>query len=229
VDVGEDAARWQAAGAPVLPALVVDGVAHSLGHPVQVAALLGLAVETIEDPVRLGRDLDRILEAWLEAVALVPWQALLEPTPSRGRAALELAVNTFVPVRLLPAAFGDGRFPWPGDPTTGAGGDEALRRHELTLESRIAGTDDLLAFAEPIRLGWIAFLGESEDELRGAPDRPIVTPAGTLPYAGVLDAQRLHAAQHLRQVTTHLAAAGLPVIDFRPERLPGLRLPARIY
>jgi hypothetical protein len=213
VDVGEDAARWQAAGAPVLPALVVDGVAHSLGHPVQVAALLGLAVETIEDPVRLGRDLDRILEAWLEAVALVPWQALLEPTPSRGRAALELAVNTFVPVRLLPAA----------------GGDEALRRHELALESRIAGTDDLLAFAEPIRLGWIAFLGESEDELRGAPDRPIVTPAGTLPYAGVLDAQRLHAAQHLRQVTTHLAAAGLPVIDFRPERLPGLRLPARIY
>ena len=97
------------------------------------------------------------------------------------------------------------------------------------LESRIAGTEELLAFAQPIRCGWAAFLAESEANSAPPPTDRSWRPAGTLPYAGVLDAQRLHAAQHLRQVTTHLAAAGPPVVDFRPERLGGMRLPARIY
>lgn len=226
--MGEAGDRWQALGAPVLPALVIDGVAHSVSHPVQVSSLLGLAVAAVEEPVRIARDLDRILEAWEEVVALAPWEALLEPTPSRGRTALELAVNTFVPVELLPSAFDEGAFLWPGDPIAGIPGDEALRAHELRIVARLAGTAALLQFARPTRDAWTVFVGERADALRRAPDRDVATPAGTLPYRALLDAQRLHAAQHLRQVTTFLAATGRLVPAFRVESL-GLRLPARIY
>jgi hypothetical protein len=212
----------------VLPALDIGGAVHALGHPSQAASLLGLAAEDAGDPVRLGWDLHRVLEAWLEAAALVPWDALLAPTPSRGRTPRELAVNTFVPVGLLPAALASGRFPWPGDPVTGEPGDDALRAHELGLEAAIGDTAALRAFAEPILRAWGAFLLD-EDALRAGAGRAVETPSGTLPYARLLDAQRLHAAQHLRQVTTAFAAAGLPVPAFRPEAHAGLRLPARVY
>jgi hypothetical protein len=50
-----------------------------------------------------------------------------------------------------------------------------------------------------------------------------------LPYAGLLDAQRLHAAQHFRQMTTFFRETGRPVPRFDPAALVGLRLPQRIY
>jgi hypothetical protein len=229
VDVAGANDRWQSAGAPILPALVVDGVAHPVSHPVQVASLLGgLRAAAVEDPVPIARDLGRILGAWVETVAAVPWEALLEPTPSRGRTALDLAINTFVPVELLPRAFHEGTFPWPGDPVAGVPGDDALRAHELTVAARLTGTIELMHFIGPIRAAWTAFLGEAAEALQRTPDREVTTPAGALPYRGLLDAQRLHAAQHLRQVTTFLAASGRPVPELRAESF-GLRLPARIY
>jgi hypothetical protein len=212
----------------VLPALAVGGVVTAVGHPSQAASLLGLDAGPADDPVRLGWDLHRVLEAWLEAVALVPWDALLAPTPSRGRPALELAVNTFVPVGLLPDALASGRLAWPGNPLSGEPGDEALRAYERPIEAAIADAAGLRAFAEPVLRAWRAFLLD-EDALRAGAGRPVATPSGTLPYASLLDAQRLHAAQHLRQVTTAFAAAGLLVPAFRPETLPGLRLPGRVY
>ncbi len=229
MNVAESPRSWRAAGAPLLPALLVDGVSHSLGHPVQVATLLGLAGGAVQDPVSTGWDLHRVLEAWLDALALVPWAAVLEETPSRGRTTRELAINTFVPVGLLPAAFIEGRFAWPGDPLTGEPGDDALRAHELRIEASITGTESFAAFAEPIRLAWAEFLLEEEQALRAAPDRDVATPAGSLPYGALLDAQRMHAAQHYRQVTTFFEATGRKVPDFRPESLGGLHLPAQVY
>jgi hypothetical protein len=229
VNAAEAPARWQELGSPVLPALVVDGVAHSLSHPVQVASLLGVAADALDDPVRIGWDLHRVLEAWLEALALVPWSAVLEETPSRARPALELAVNTFVPVGMLPEAFATRRFVWPGNPATREAGDDALRGYELAIEATVADAVQFAAFGTPILQEWAAFLDEHEEALRAQADREVDTPTGRLPYAGLLDAQRLHAAQHLRQVTTFFRETGRAVPRFDPESLSGLRLPSRIY
>lgn len=213
----------------MLPALVVEGVVHSLNHPVQVASLLGLAGDAIQDPVQAGWDLHRLLEAWLEALALVPWSAVVEATPSRERTARELAINTFVPVGLMPAAFREGLFAWPGDPVTGEPGDAALRAYELAIEATATDLERLVELADPIRRAWAEFLVEEEEALRERPERDVRTSAGQLPYAALVDAQRLHAAQHFRQVTTFFEATGKKVPAFRPESLKGLRLPARIY
>jgi hypothetical protein len=229
VDVGHATAHWQAAGSPVLPALVVGGVAHPLSHPVQVASLLGLEGESLGDPVRIGWDLHRVLEAWLEALELVPWPAVLEETPSRGRSTLELAVNTFVPVGLLPDAFATLRFAWPGNPVTGERGDAPLREYELPIEATITDAARFTAFSEPLLHAWAAFLDEHEHDLRASAGREVQTPAGALPYVGLLDAQRLHAAQHFRQMTTFFRATARPVPPFDPTALGGLRLPQRIY
>ena len=229
INVADDPVPWQEAGSPVLPALVVDGIAHSLGHPLQAGSLLGIAVESLGNPVQIGWDLHRVLEAWLEALALVPWEAVLEETPSRGRSTLELAVNTFVPVGLLPDAFTTQRFLWPGSAATGVPGEAALREYELTIEAAIADAGQFAAFAEPILEAWAAFLHEQEDALREQPEREVETPAGTLSYVGLVDAQRLHAAQHFRQVTYFFRTSGRPVPRFDPASLSGLRLPDRVY
>lgn len=229
MNAGEAPEPWQEVGSPVLPALVVGGVAHSLSHPVQVASLLGIAADLLGDPVRIGWDLHRLLEAWLEALALVPWPAVLEETPSRGRPTLELAVNTFVPVGMLPDAFATQRFVWPGNPATGAPGDAPLRDYELAIEAGLTDGTRFASFAEPILQAWAAFLDEREDALHEQDEREVETPTGTLSYTGLLDAQRLHAAQHLRQVTTFFSATGRRVPEFDPASLSGLRLPERVY
>lgn len=229
VNVVDDPVPWQAAGSPVLPALVVAGIAHSVSHPLQVGSLLGIAVDSLGDPTRIGWDLQRVLEAWLEALVLVPWEAVLEETPSRARPTLELAVNTFVPVGMLPDAFTSQRFDWPGNPATGQLGEGPLREYELGIEATITDATRFAAFAEPILHGWAAFLDEYEDALREQTEREVETPAGRLSYVALLDAQRLHAAQHFRQVTTFFRATGRPVPHFDPLSLSGLSLPDRIY
>jgi hypothetical protein len=218
--------RWLRLGSPVLPALVVEGVPRPVRHPSQVASLLGLPGVSVADPVRVGRDLERLLAAWLEALAAVPWEAVMEETPSRGRTPLELAVNTFVPVALLPPALASRRFEWPGNPETGAWGDAPLREYELALEAAITGHAELAAFADPVVAAWARFLDEHEASLQAEAERELETPAGPAAFALVLEGQRLHAAQHYRQVTTHFRARGRRVPAFD---LSGLDLPERIY
>jgi hypothetical protein len=226
VNVLDAPEHWRRLGTPVLPALVVDGEPRPVRHPSQVASLLGLPGVSIADPVQVGRDLERLLAAWLEALAAVPWEAVVEETPSRGRTPLELAVNTFVPVALLPPALVSGQFDWPGNPETGAWGDAALLGYELALEAAIAGHNDLAAFADPVVAAWARFLDEHEESLQTEAERELETPAGPAAFALVLEGQRLHAAQHYRQVTTHFRARGLQVPAFD---LSGLDLPERIY
>ena len=55
------------------------------------------------------------------------------------------------------------------------------------------------------------------------------TPRGELTWVGLLEAQRLHAAQHYRQATTQVASLGLPVPDLDVEQFYGMRLPKSIY
>src|SRR5205823_4994014 len=81
--------RWEAAGAPAVPALAGPGFAQSLWHPSQAAALLGLPAPEGGDPLRAAWDLSAVLVAWIECVEALSWDALEAPTPSRGRSLRE--------------------------------------------------------------------------------------------------------------------------------------------
>ena len=88
---------------------------------------------------------------------------------------------------------------------------------------------DLLAFVEPVAEAWRRFAVENEELFQEDPARPVRTPRGGLTWVALLEAQRLHAAQHYRQAATHIAAAGhsIPALDF--DAMYGLRLPQSIY
>jgi hypothetical protein len=94
VVITEDRPRWLAAGSPPVPTLVLDGTAHALQHPGQAAALLGLETPASEgDAGQVARDVDAVVEAWLELAARTPWEALLQPLPRLRRTPLALAVD----------------------------------------------------------------------------------------------------------------------------------------
>jgi hypothetical protein len=212
-----------------VPTLVIGGESHVLQHPTQAAMLLG--VETppaLRDAWRVAWDIDTIAQAWLEVAQRTRWTALLEPTPL-GRTPLALAVDALVGVAALTDAIDSGWFHWPGNPLTGETGDEHVVEYERSIVATIATRDDLIAFARPAAAAWRAVVVKHEEALRCDSARPVDAPRGTLTLVELLEAQRLHAAQHYRQATVSLAAHGEPVpeLDFRD--FVDLRLPREVY
>jgi hypothetical protein len=230
VVISEQRERWLAAGSPSVPTLVVDGEAHVLQHPAQAAALLGLETPpALRDAVRVAWDLDEIAQAVLELAMSTPWKALLEPVPGYGRTPLALAVDTAHGIGQLPDAFMSGWFHWPGNPRTGETGDAAIVAYEASVVAGIAERHDLLAFVRPVAEAWRSFVAEQQDAFEAEPARPVRTPRGELTWVELLEAQRLHAAQHYRQAAAGVVAAGYepPPLDF--DAMYGLRLPVSIY
>jgi hypothetical protein len=224
--ISEQRERWQAAGSPPVPTLVVNGSAHVLQHPSQAPALLGVEVPPeLRDAPRVACDLEAIASAWLELVRTVAWEALNEPLPVLARTPLALAVDTSIGLAALPGAYERGWFHWPGNPVTGETGDAAVVAYEASVVETIADRDDLLGFVEPVALEVWRFVGGNEMD----PARPVRTPRGELTWVELLEAQRLHAAQHFRQAATHLAARGHPVPELDFDAMDGLRLPQAIY
>lgn len=204
-------------GSPAIPALSGPGYAISVWHPTQAAQILGLPEVAGGDPVRCAWDLHAILDSWINCVAALPWDLLNQPTPSRGRSLHDLMVNVFRPVEFLDTAWSEGTF----------GYDNGAADQELVNATPDA--ESLIRFAEGIQQRWSAFLAESADEL--GEDRQVTSPIkGDLPYSVLLDAQRLHAAQHLRQLVTFLESRGIaPATTLRLDQMPGLSLPPAIY
>lgn len=230
VVITEDRPRWLAAGSPPVPTLVIDGAAHVLQHPSQAGTLLGLETPPgLRDAWQVGWDVDAIVEAWLELVTATPWEALLEPLPRLRRTSLALSVDTMIGIAALPDAFTSGWFHWPGDARTGQTGDKAVVAYEEAIVSEIAGRADLLAFVRPVADRWRAFLLGHDDALRSEPDRPVRAPRGGLPWVSLLEAQRLHAAQHYRQATTFIRSLGHAVPGLELAHLHCLQLPRVIY
>ena len=213
-----------------MPTLVVDGTQHVLQHPSQAAALLGLQTPAeLRDAERVAWDLDEIAQALCELAAATPWEALKTPLPGFGRTPLALAVDAANGIAQLPDAFASGWFHWPGNPRTGETGDAAVVDYEASVVAGIAGRDDLLAFVEPVAEAWRSFVLADADAIRAQPARPVRTPRGELTWVELLEAQRLHAAQHYRQASAGVEASGFapPALDF--DAMYGLRLPASIY
>ena len=230
VVITNDRERWLAAGSPPVPTLVLDGTAHVLQHPGQAATLLGLESPwTAGDAGPVAADVDAVVAAWLEIAEATTWDALLEPLPRLGRTPLALAVDTFIGIQALTGAYDSGWFHWPGNPVTGETGDAAVVEYEASLVAGIAGRDDLLAFLRPIAAAWRKVALDHEHVLLVEPGRKVRAPRGELSWLELLEAQRLHAAQHYRQATTFLRARGhgVPALDLA--QLDGLQLPAVAY
>jgi hypothetical protein len=230
VVITDERERWLAAGSPAVPTLTIDGAPHVLQHPSQAGVLLGLATPpALRDAWHVAWHIAAVLEAWLELVTTATWNVLREPIPVLDRTPLALAVDTSIGIAALPDAFSSGWFHWPGNPLTGATGDGAVMAYEASIVEAVHDRHDLLAFVRPVAETWSAFLFANEQALRDHPDRPVRTPRGGLPWVGLLEAQRLHAAQHYRQAATFLSARGQSVPDLDVETLDGLTLPKAIY
>jgi hypothetical protein len=230
VVISEQRERWLADGSPPVPTLVVDGTPHVLQHPSQAAALLGIEVPpALRDAVRVAWDLDDIAQALVELAGTAPWDALREPVPVLGRTPLALVVDAANGIAQLPDAFSSGWFHWPGNPQTGETGDAAVVAYEASIVAGIARRDDLLAFVEPVARSWHAFARAEEDAFAAEPERSVRTPRGALTWVELLEAQRLHAAQHYRQAAAGIPAGGHapPALDFGA--MVGLRLPESIH
>lgn len=213
-----------------MPTLVVGGVQHVLQHPSDAADLLGIETPpAFRDAWQVAWDIDEIARAWLELARETPWPALLQPVPGLGRTPLALTVDALVGVAALTAALSSAWFHWPGNPLTGETGDPSVVAYEASIVRTIQDRDALLAFARPVTGAWCNALVEHEAALRDTPERVIGAPRGSLSLVALLEAQRLHAAQHLRQATASLAAHGhaVPALDLGSLR--GLRLPNAVY
>jgi hypothetical protein len=228
--ISEQRERWLAAGSPPVPTLVVDDIPHVLQHPDQAATILGFETPpSLRDARQVAWDIDAVAEAWVEVVTATAWEVLRAPLPRLGRLPLALAVDTMVGIAATPSAFSSGWFHWPGNPRTGETGDDAVVAREVEIVATIEDREGLLAFVQPVARSWRTFLLEHEQALRAEPDRPVRTPRGELTWVGLLEAQRLHAAQHYRQAATFIASQGQPVPDLDLARLHGLDLPYAVY
>jgi hypothetical protein len=228
--ISEQRERWLADGSPPVPTLVVDGEPHVLQHPAQAAALLGLETPpALRDAPRVAWDLDGIAQALLELAESTPWEALTAPVPGFGRTPLALAVDAANGIAQLPDAFSTGWFHWPGNPRTGETGDAAVVAYEASIVAGIEDRDDLLAFVRPVAEAWRSFVADEQDSFAAEAPRPVRTPRGELTWVELLEAQRLHAAQHYRQAASGIVASGHtpPPLDF--DAMYGLTLPASIY
>jgi hypothetical protein len=213
-----------------VPTLVVDGAKHVLQHPAQAAELLGMETPpALRDAWQVAWDIDAIGGAWVELARETPWAALVEPASGLGRTPLALAIDALVGIAALTDALSSAWFHWPGNPRTRETGDASVVAYEASIVRQIHGRDALLALMRPTVDAWREALFEHEATLRGEPERVISAPRGSLSLVELLEAQRLHAAQHLRQATTSLAARGHVVPGLDLGTLYGLRLPKALY
>jgi hypothetical protein len=179
--------------------------------------------------LQVAWDIETLMEAWLNLARETPWQALQTPGPVLGRTPLALAVDAAVGIEALTEPFATGWFHWPGNPRTGELGDQVVVAYEASIVETIDSRHDLLAFVGRVRRAWCEFVAAREPELRADPARPVRTPRGPLSFVELLEAQRLHCAQHYRQASTHVDALGHPTPQMDLDALYGLRLPVSIY
>jgi hypothetical protein len=230
VVISEQRERWIADGSPAVPTLVIDGTPFVLQHPSQAGMLLGLKTPpALRDAWQVAWDIDTIVGAFLEMATTTPWEALVTAMPVLNRTPLALAVDASVGIKALPEPFTTEWFHWPGNPLTGETGDAAVVAYEASIVATIDGRDDLLAFMRPVAEAWRTFVLENDDRLRADPARPVRTPRGELTWVELLEAQRLHAAQHYRQAATQVASLGHPLPELDLDLLYGMRLPKAVY
>ena len=186
----DGAARWIAAGRPVVPSLVVDGVASPILHVSQLASMLGLEAPPQLEVTRLAWDAAAVLGAWVELIQPLDFETLTAPTPSRERSLRNLTVNVFHPFELLPGAWANGRFLW--EPERDEERERALR-----------GPADVVDYAARILAAWTEFVLEHGDDL-GQRDPLVSSPRGDILLSALLESQLEHVSFHHGQLVAFL-------------------------
>lgn len=189
LDGGVGQERYERAGKPIIPTLLIGDQSVPIMHPAQIRSILGMPPASDEAAACLpiAWDLAAVLDDWVRLLPSFTWTQLNEPTLSRGRSTRNLTVNTFRPIAMLPAAWTAGFFEW----YTG----EA----DLQQEALLRSAEELEAFARRIAQDWQGFLLESNEALVEG-DPFISAHRGDGPYSELLRAQRFHAAFHHRQI-----------------------------
>jgi hypothetical protein len=207
---------WEAAGGPMIPTLeLADGRLFTFMHAAQIADELGL-----EPPppsgLELLDDIRAIAESWLACARVTPWEVLVPPTRSRGRSLLELTVNVFRPLELLPQAWGTERYDW-------------APLQDRPVWEPMRSRDELVGYCVERLEGWDRFAAEPPPI--EADDKQCWTPRGLIPFSRLLDFQRWNSAYHHRQLLDLLRTAGIdpPSDALDVDELPGLKLPAELY
>ena len=177
-------------------------------HVSQVAAAVGLPWSASLPSSALAADTLTLLSSWAHGVAALDLEALLAPTPSRGRSLRNLTVNVHHPFELLPEAWRTCAFPWDPD-------------RDGEREERLVDAVAVRAYAAATSESWGAFVISVGTGL-DAVDPDVVTPRGTARFSVVLDTQRWHVAFHLRQLEHMTGLALLPELD-------DLVLPAEVF
>ncbi|MPZ89873.1 MAG: hypothetical protein GEU81_17850 [Nitriliruptorales bacterium] len=217
IDGADGERRHQEAGKPIIPSLLIDGQPNSFQHPAQIAALLGLEEQRTQPSTAVAWDIHDLAARWLDVIRDVPFEAMLVPTPSRGRDLRNLTVNVFRPIGYLPDAWRLAEFNW----YTG----EADLQQEALLRDRAA----VVRFAEGIAVSYSSFLAEEGDRLVEH-DPDLRSNRGEMTFSTLLVAQRFHAAFHYRQMLDHFAREGVAHKDPLPEALvKAIGLPANLY
>ena len=189
---GEGAARWEEAGRPTIPSLVLAGRLLPILHVSQLAKALGFAAPAPPpSALRAWQTVGRLQE-WLARLRPLDRATLTRPTPARGRSLVNLTINVFHPFELLPRAWESGRFDW--DPT-----------RDDERERALASPEAVVAYAEGIQRAWGDFVARREDELERR-DLVVDSPRGELTYSELLESQSWHVEFHTRQLTEFLAA-----------------------
>jgi hypothetical protein len=205
------------AGRPLVPSLLVGGVASPILYVSQLASLLDLDAPAQAAPAkRLAWEAAAILQGWIELIRPLDFETLTAPTPARDRTLRNLTVNVFHPFALLPAAFDTGRFEW--DPDL----DDAR-------EAALPDSAAVAAYAAARSLAWESWLLEREHDLERR-DPEVESPRGRLTYSSLVASQRLHAAYHYRQLLTCLGSRRrAPAGAFQLSSLADLDLPADVF
>jgi hypothetical protein len=186
----EGAARWEVAGRPTVPSLVLDGRVIPLFHVSQLAKALGLPSPAPPPSALMAWETLGRLQRWVERLRPLDRGSLTCPTESRGRTLVNLTINVFHPFELLPVAWESGRFDW--DPTLD---DE----RERALESPEA----VVPYAERVEREWSGFVAEREHELASR-DPVVASLRGDLRYSELLESQEWHVEFHQRQLEAFL-------------------------
>jgi hypothetical protein len=194
----------------------VDGVASPILHVSQLAPLLGLEAPAQVEPSRLAWDAAAVLDAWLDVIQRLDFEALISPTPSRGRSLRNLTFNVFHPFKLVPGAFDEGRFEW--DPSRDDAREASLRNAAAVVEYAADGCH-----------AWHDWLLQHEADLL-ARDPEVVSPRGTITFGNLLASQRSHAAFHYRQLLAVLTDRGHDLTGTPPlASLCEVQLPREIF
>lgn len=215
-DGADGARRWEEAGRPILPSLLLDGTPRPVLHVSQLSTWLGLPAPESEASTRAGWNILGLARAWADHLRAVDDPLLLEPTPSRDRTIKELTVNAFHPLALLPGAWTSCEFDWHPE-------DDPERMEALLDACAVR------EYAQRISDGWNLFLldaGAGLDER----DPEVRSPRGTLAYSTLLTSQRWHVAFHYRQVTVFLGERGVDLAGaLAPEALEPFDLPREVF